>query len=113
MHVQSPSLRCDGGGCAKSVGHPLDFITVIAYFACLVEQVQSEIPVSTPVVVHVLLHRLAVVRPVKEASCRCVINLMPYVEWAVDFKARLRVRVMKAVRNWRQKDGFLKGALHV
>ncbi|CAM9425522.1 unnamed protein product [Ectocarpus sp. 13 AM-2016] len=37
----------------------------------LLQQVQSELPVCTPVIVHVLLHRLAVVRPVKEASCRC------------------------------------------
>ncbi|CAM9495499.1 unnamed protein product, partial [Ectocarpus sp. 8 AP-2014] len=36
----------------------------------LLQQVQSELPVCTPVIVHVLLHRLAVVRPVKEASCR-------------------------------------------
>ncbi|CAM9856276.1 unnamed protein product [Ectocarpus fasciculatus] len=37
----------------------------------LLQQVQSELPVCTPVIVHVLLHRLAVVRPVKEASRRC------------------------------------------
>lgn len=67
----------------------------------------------TPVIVHVLLHRLAVVRPVKEASFRFVINLVPHVGWAVDVKARLCVTVVKAVRNWRQNDLFLKGALYV
>ncbi|CAM9944214.1 unnamed protein product [Ectocarpus sp. 6 AP-2014] len=41
-----------------------------AVIQALLQQVQSELPVCTPVIVHVLLHRLAVVRPAKEASCR-------------------------------------------
>eukprot|EP00752_Nemacystus_decipiens_P010613 g9451.t1 len=32
------------------------------------DQVQSELPVSTPAIVHVLLHRLAIVRPSKETK---------------------------------------------
>lgn len=41
-------------------------------------QLQSELPVCTPAIVHVLLHRLAALRPGKEVSPRVLEEFLKY-----------------------------------
>lgn len=46
--------------------------------ACPPKQVHSELPVSTAAIVHVLLHRLATIRPGKEVTTHCIIFTLYY-----------------------------------